>query len=172
MHPYYFTGAPRTAAPMTWPYHNLQSIADKYGREKRTKSSTIMRITSIFLLLAMMSIYASGISQNITITAKNEPLKTVLKKIAAQAGVYIVYEEKELITIAPVSLQVKDVSLKQALDLCFKDQPLSYSIIGKTVAVKKKELIKDDFSAVPPPQEKLLRVLGRVLEAKDPPGPL
>ncbi|HJT74617.1 MAG TPA: carboxypeptidase-like regulatory domain-containing protein, partial [Chitinophaga sp.] len=131
-----------------------------------------MRIPFILMLLAMMNIYASGVAQNITVTVKNQQLKSVLKKIAKQAGVYIVYEEKELVGIAPVSLQVKDVSLKQALDLCFKDQPLSYSLIDKAVVVKKKELVKDNFSSVAPLQKKSLRVLGRVLEAKDPPGPL
>ncbi|MBV7532149.1 TonB-dependent receptor [Chitinophaga sp. sic0106] len=132
-----------------------------------------MRITSLLLCLGMMNIYANGIAQQITLTAKNQQLKTVLKKIAKQAGVYLVYEEKELNSIAPISVQVKDASLSQALDLCFKGQPLVYNIIDKTVVVKKKEVaVPSTTPMVAPPQEKNLRILGRVLEAKDPPGPL
>ncbi len=131
-----------------------------------------MRLTSLFMLLALMNVYATGISQNITITTKNEQLKSVLKKIAKQAGVYVVYEEQELNAVAPVSIQVKEVPLKQALDICFKDQPLVYDIIDKTVVVKKKQINVESFPSVAPPQEKTVRILGRVLEAKDPPGPL
>lgn len=131
-----------------------------------------MRLTSLFMLLALMNVYATGISQSITITAKNEQLKSVLKKIAKQAGVYVVYEEQELNAVAPVSIQVKEAPLKQALDICFKDQPLVYDIIDKTVVVKKKQINVESFPSVAPPQEKTVRILGRVLEAKDPPGPL
>lgn len=173
MYLYYFIRAPRTAVPKASFRHHRQSIADKHGHEKRTRSSGMMRFAPILLLLALMNICVSGVSQSITISAKNEQLKPVLKKIAKQAGVYVVYEEKELVNIAPVSLQVKDVPLKQALDLCFKDQPLTYSIIDKTVVVKKKQPTREILSSVSPKQQqKLLRVLGRVLEAKDPPGPL
>ncbi|MFB6454750.1 TonB-dependent receptor [Chitinophaga sp. Hz27] len=141
--------------------------------EKRRKIQRIMRITTLLLLFAIMNVYAIGASQNITLTAKNEQLKTVLKEIAKQAGVYIVYEEKELNTLLPVTIAIKEAPLKQALDQCFRDQPLMYDIIDKTVVVKKKQSPTPTFStAIAPPQEKTVRILGRILEAKDPPGPL
>ncbi|NIG53887.1 TonB-dependent receptor [Chitinophaga sp. Cy-1792] len=141
--------------------------------EKRRKFQRMMRITTLLMLFALMNVYATGASQNITLTAKNEQLKTVLKKIARQAGVYIVYEEQELNTLAPVTIEVKEVPLKQALDQCFRNQPLMYDIVDKTVVVKKKMAATPSFaSPAAPQQEKTVRILGRVLEAKDPPGPL
>src|SRR5262249_5467830 len=40
------------------------------------------------------------------------------------------------------SVSVKNVTLEQLLQLLFKDQPLTYEIIGKTVVIKYKEEVK------------------------------
>src|SRR6202012_5558720 len=41
-------------------------------------------------------------------------------------------------TANKVTLKIKNVTLKQALDACFKNQPLTYEIVGKTIVVKEK----------------------------------
>ncbi|WP_162946564.1 TonB-dependent receptor [Chitinophaga barathri] len=135
-----------------------------------------MRMTAFFLLIAFLQVSANASAQNITLTAKNEQLKTVLKKIAKQAGLYIVYEESEMENMTPVTLQVKATPLKQVLDICFKNQPLMYNIIDKTVVVSRKKTITEvtiaPSSPVSPSHAEEIRILGRVLEAKDPPIPL
>src|SRR5690606_25643305 len=55
-----------------------------------------------------------------------------------QSGYFFWYENSVLQKTGNVSVDLNDVSLKEALDACFKNQPLSYSIIGKTVSVKLK----------------------------------
>jgi TonB-linked SusC/RagA family outer membrane protein len=133
------------------------------------KIVTVMKLTAFLLLITLLQVAAKGVSQTITLTAKNESLKTVLKKIAKQADVYIVYEESDIRQMAPVTIAIKAVTLKEALDICFTNQPLSYQIINKTVVVKKKN---DHIAAPEPRQNQQIRILGRVLEAKDPPAPL
>lgn len=137
-----------------------------------------MKLTIFLLLIVSLQVSAQGTAQTITLTAKNESLKSVLKKIAKQAGVYVVYEESDVQNIAPVNIEVKAVSLKDALDICFRNQPLIYDIMNKTVVVKKKkESIalareREPREQREPREVRSIRVLGRVLEAKDPPAPL
>ena len=101
----------------------------------------------IFLLLTGFCLHA-GIrcySQKVTLNVKNELLINVVPEIQRQTDFHFVYREELLQESKTVDLQVKQMALKDVLELCFKDQPLVYQILDHTIIVTKKESIQDGF---------------------------
>lgn len=122
-----------------------------------------MRVNLIIVLLTttILHLSASTYSQNVTLKYKNAPLISVFKEIRMQTGYDFFYSDKLMSDAKPVSLTLNNVSLDNALMICFKNQPLSYSIENKTVIVKEKQVsvldkVLDYFSAAD--------VRGRVLD--------
>ena len=95
-----------------------------------------MKITVILLLSAYMTASANGFSQNITLTVTKAPLEKVFKEIRKQSGYEFLYTTKMLHQAKLVDLSVKNSQVEEVLEICFKNQPFSYSIIGTTVIIK------------------------------------
>lgn len=96
----------------------------------------------MFLLLFVFCIQAAAMSfaqVKITLVYKDAPLDKVFKDIRKQTGYLFVYTEETLQTAKAVNVNVRDASLKQALDICFSGQPLTYNIVDNNVVVKAKE---------------------------------
>lgn len=97
-----------------------------------------MKLTAFFVLVACMHVCARGFSQQVTLSEKNAPLKKVIKGIEDQTGYVFFYEKTLLQRANPVTIDVKNARLEEALRLCFRDQPLIYSIVGTTIVIKPK----------------------------------
>ena len=101
-----------------------------------------IQLLTILLFAACLQISAAGFSQNITISEKNTSLETVLNKIEQQSG-YDVFFQTELLTKSnKVTIDIKNLSLEKALEKVFKEQPLSYAIVGHTIVLKDKVELK------------------------------
>lgn len=98
-----------------------------------------MKLTTILLFVACMQISAKGVSQQISISERNAPLKKVLKEVARQAGISLVYDEVLLSRLKPVTIELKDATVQEAMRLLFKDQPVAYTIEGKRVVIREPE---------------------------------
>nr|WP_121272567.1 TonB-dependent receptor [Pedobacter schmidteae] len=129
------------------------------------KRQIIMRVNLIIVLLTttILHLSASTYSQSVTLKYNNAALVNVFKEIRMQTGYDFFYSDKLMSDAKPVSLNLNNVSLDKALAVCFKNQPLSYSIENKTVIVKQKDIsvldkVLDYFSAA--------EVRGRVLDEK------
>jgi len=105
------------------------------------KRKWIMRLNfiSILLLASCLHIYAAGYSQRITINERNAPLERILDKIEKQSGYSFFFQTDLLTKSNKVSLQIKNATIETALNELFKNQPLSYSIVSKTIVIKRKE---------------------------------
>src|SRR5260370_26705848 len=89
-----------------------------------TKTGRILKITAIILLTACLQVSARGYSQaKVTLHVKDAPLLQVLNEIREQTGYNFFAQTEWLKKAHPVDLEVKEVPLKEALDICFKDQP-------------------------------------------------
>jgi TonB-linked SusC/RagA family outer membrane protein len=106
-----------------------------------TKLLRIMKLTAIIVLAACISASANSFSQTITLSEKEAPLDKVFKEIKKQTGYVFFYDEAWLKQAKKVSIKVVNAPLKDVLDMCFKDQPFTFSIIGTTVVVKKSLVI-------------------------------
>lgn len=107
----------------------------------------IMRITAILLLGACLQVAAKGKAQNITLSEKNAPFEKVLQAIEKQANVSFYYKIELLQKADPISITVKNVPLKQVLDLCFNNQPLTYEVFDKVVVIKPKQAVPKNIDA-------------------------
>jgi TonB-linked SusC/RagA family outer membrane protein len=129
-----------------------------------TKTLLVMKLTIILTFAACLQVSAKGIAQEqITLSEKNASLEKVLTSIKAQTGYTFFYMTELMEQAKTVSIDVKNASLKQVLELCFKDQPLNYQIVDKaiTITVKKKE---DEVNYVSPPLR--ISVKGKIVDEK------
>lgn len=118
-----------------------------------------MRLTAI--LLTICSLHVAGhTTAQITYQGKEVSIRKVLEVVRVQGGIYMAYNEGDLEQAKPVTVSLKNSSVKEALDEIFKDQPLTYSIVNKTVFVIKKTSI---VSALSGAQDPPITVRGKVI---------
>lgn len=98
-----------------------------------------MRLVIVILIATIMQVSASGFAQKISLSQKKEPLNSVLKEIRKQSGYNFIITGELLKQSRPVSIEVNQIELSDALTLIFKEQPLTYTISNKTVVIKEKE---------------------------------
>lgn len=127
----------------------------------------IMKCLAIILLACCLHVSARTHSQEITLSLNNAKLETVFKEIQKQTNYKFVYTKEQLEGTSNVSIKVKDESLEQVLNLCFKDQPLSYTIAERHVIIRIKERPVENRNEPP----KLLDVSGRIVNDKGDPLP-
>ncbi|ERJ58694.1 SusC/RagA family TonB-linked outer membrane protein [Sphingobacterium paucimobilis] len=101
----------------------------------------VMRITFFLLTAFLMQVSAKSNAQ-ININEKNASLRHVIKQIAKQTGYDFVFADKDLVRTIPVSIQLKNVTLDQALRRTFEGQPLTYHIDDKTVVLSKVPVVR------------------------------
>ncbi|MFT3750699.1 MAG: TonB-dependent receptor [Agriterribacter sp.] len=94
-----------------------------------------MKLTAVLLFAFCINTGATGFAQNVTFSVRNTSLEKVLKEIRKQTG-YSFFYKTDLLREAPkVSLSVKNMDIKGALDLCFTDVPVEYAIVAQTVVI-------------------------------------
>lgn len=96
-----------------------------------------MKLTVIFILIAF-NVSADGYTQVVTLHKKNALLTDVFREIRQQTGYDFFYELSWLEKAKPVNIDVSNIPLTDALNQCFKDQPLTYTITGTTIVLKLK----------------------------------
>ena len=124
----------------------------------------IMKLTILLMLIAMLQARAAGLAQTVTLSFRDTPLSKVFSEIKKQTGYTFWYTDEQLVNAKKVTLQVQNMSLDHVLELCFRDQPLTYTVSDKTVIVKRK--------APSVPAETLaedIRIRGRVTDDKGDP---
>ncbi|MNJ91546.1 TonB-dependent Receptor Plug Domain protein [compost metagenome] len=94
-----------------------------------------VKLTIIILTTVILQVSASSYAQ-ITLREKAAPLEKVIQKIRKQIGYDLFYNAGMLKKAKPVTISVNDASLDDVLELCFKDQPLTYRIEQKTIIVR------------------------------------
>ncbi len=92
---------------------------------------------AIIFLLCSVTASANGYPQ-LTLSVKNVSITKVLKELKRQSGYDFVYSSELIQRAGLVTVELHNVSLETALNQCFKDKPLSYSVVGKTVVIKSK----------------------------------
>ena len=95
------------------------------------------------LFISLVFISVKGFVQ-ITLSEKNAPLSKVMHSIETQSGYSFIYDEAKL-KLPNVSIEFKNASVEEALTQCFKNVPISYTIIDNikniTLKPKPEELI-------------------------------
>ncbi|WP_052266470.1 TonB-dependent receptor [Pedobacter kyungheensis] len=126
-----------------------------------------MKLTVILLFVAFLHVNASSFAQkNITLNEKNASLQKVLKSIKSQSGFNVFFIQSDLKKSKAVNIDVKDVTLAEALNQCFKDQPLTYSIQANTIVVKERPatVVPATKTGQEAPVYKVIDVIGTILD--------
>lgn len=119
-----------------------------------TKTLRIMKLIAILLFAATIQVSAKGYAQLITVSGKNISLEKVFKQIERQSKYVFFYDEVGLQQAGLVNIDVKNATLNEVLEVCFKDQPLNYNIVGKTIVINKADQKQEEkIMASPPPAE-------------------
>jgi TonB-linked SusC/RagA family outer membrane protein len=110
----------------------------RWHNHAHLKLIRIMKLTFALILLAMMQVSAATYAQKVSLEVQKMPLEDVLFTLQQQSGYDFIYSSHLIKTAAPVSLSLKNVTVMQALDKIFSDQPLIYLIHKKTITIKEK----------------------------------
>jgi TonB-linked SusC/RagA family outer membrane protein len=133
----------------------------------------IMKFTAFILLVACMQVSARGRAQNVSISVSNTSIKKVFQEVKKQTGYDFFYDKNDLQRAGTVSLKLNNVPLDEALRQCLKNQPLTYTIIEKTIIVRKKEDEKNDDEVTLPlnsqPVTNYSIITGHVTDSKNKP---
>ena len=105
-------------------------------REKLNQTLKIMRLTAIIMLAACLQVSARGYSQ-ITLSERDVPLEKVFREIQKQSGYDILCTYELLQQAGRVTVNLKNVTLGQAVEECLKGKGLSYEIQEKTIVIKR-----------------------------------
>ena len=133
-------------------------------RRDFNKMLVIMKLTAIFIFLFTMQVAAEeGYSQNVSFDVKNSSLKKVFKEIKKQTGFYFLYSVESLSNEGNVTLEVRNATLEEALNKCLENSTLNFSIVDKTVIIKKKLKVAEILVIIPEPPLPFI-VKGKVLD--------
>ncbi|MFC0773399.1 SusC/RagA family TonB-linked outer membrane protein [Terrimonas alba] len=122
------------AAPTTNP-------AAPNSTKKRSwfKCFMMMKLVIALITLSCLHSHAKGYAQAITLSLHHDPIEKAFAQIEAQTDYVFVYTREEIVKATPLTLAIKNEELKKVLDICFTNQPLTYSIDGNHIVVRRRK---------------------------------
>lgn len=100
-----------------------------------------MRIKLTFALVTgiLMQVSAASFAQKVTLHESGSSLNSVLKKVRSQTGYDFLCDARVINGAKPVSLNLENIQLADALEAILKNQGLQYSIRDKVIVIEEKE---------------------------------
>ena len=105
----------------------------------------VMQLSTVFLFAALSAGAATNAQSTVSFTGKNVPLEQVFAAVKKQTGYTFVYYAEALKAAHKVTLDVKGLTMEEFLEVCLRDEPLTYKIIGQTVMIAGKEVQKAEL---------------------------
>ena len=139
-----------------------------------------MKLTILLLTAVFLQVSANGISQNINLRVKDASLEQVFKLIEQQTGYGFLYTTKTMQGAEKVSLNWKNIPLKQALQQLLRNQGMGYSIPagGNTIVIRKQGRVTEPAlvlglrpTAIAPPVQQFVEIKG-IVKSEDSGEPL
>lgn len=111
---------------------------------QRYASSCPLKKPSIFLLLFTFPFSFTGWSQSISLNMDNVSIEKAFIQIEKQSEYSFVYTREQIKLAQPVTVHLRNITLKEALNACFREQPLGYVIESKHIIVQNKIPVEDN----------------------------
>ncbi|GGH28552.1 TonB-dependent receptor [Sphingobacterium alkalisoli] len=118
------------------------------------KQILVMKLIILLIIASCFQVSAHSFSQTITLKTKNMPLDKALMAIGKQSNHFFFYKYNELKDAAPVTLQLRNATLEEALKESLKGQGFSYTIDNRTIIVNKVSHGKEVVQALQPAEIK------------------
>jgi TonB-linked SusC/RagA family outer membrane protein len=126
----------------------------------------VMKLTVLFLTIAILQVSAKVAAQKVTLNAKNASLDKIFQDIRLQTDFDFFIDAGLVEKAGPVTINVKNADLKDVLNIIIQ-APLVYEMQQNTVVVKQKTLtILDKIKTVFTPET---GIRGRVYDEKGKP---
>ena len=146
----------------------LMSDAQQQGNHTNGKLIRFYQLCLILLFIVGSNFAVQA--QSISVSYKNAPLQKVLKDVEKQSGYQFFFNESLIAKASPVTVEIKNETLEKALQLCFQQQPLTYSIVAKTVVIKEKIAVSPPRSTTSPsPMGGNITIHGKVTDKEGKP---
>src|SRR5579859_4910963 len=88
------------------------------------KPLLVMKLTLLLLTATFVQVSAATFAQKVTLKVKNASIRQVFEKIQAETNYDFLYSAEDIKGTHKVTLNVADMPLKTALDICFSNQPV------------------------------------------------
>lgn len=123
-----------------------------------------MRLSFFICLAAFLQVGATSVAQKISLNKKNAPLQETLDDIRRQSGYSVLCDARIFDDAKLVSINIKEVSLDEALKKCLSNQSLIYTIEQKTILIKAIKLTEQA-------NQPLISITGKITDEKNQPLP-
>lgn len=123
---FYQSKAPR----VIWSQEHFSRLSAKILR--------IMKLIVLLMTMALMQGYATGYAQTVSISQRNVSLEKIFKEIRKQTGYAFLCTSEQMEQAHNVSMQVKNVSLKQPWTYVSKINPLPMLFLTKRLSLKER----------------------------------
>jgi TonB-linked SusC/RagA family outer membrane protein len=94
-----------------------------------------MKLTTALLLFTALHVCARTTGQIVSYSGRNVRLEEVFSALEKQTGYGFFYHVSDLKNTRPVTIEIKNIELQEALGIILKNQALSFLIDGKTVFI-------------------------------------
>lgn len=129
----------------------MRSCFSAMNSHPTKKIILVMKLTVLLITIFFLQVSASTKAQ-ITLKENKISLEKALEKISKQSGYDFIYSKQDFKDASKLDVNLNNVTIERALEICFSGQPLVYEIAEKTVMVKRKRSILDKvldyFSAI------------------------
>ncbi len=126
-----------------------------------------MKLITVLLIATCLQVSAKGYAQRVTLKETNIPLVKVFEEIRKQTGYQFFYADEVLLPAKNVTVNIKKASVEEALDICFRNQALSYTLSGNTFIIKRKITVPELTTTPAAPLQ--VEVKGRITNEKGQP---
>ncbi|WP_290306873.1 TonB-dependent receptor [Mucilaginibacter flavus] len=126
----------------------------------------IMKLTLVIMIGFLLQVSAKSYGQRVSLSQKNISLEEVFKEIHKQTKFNILCDAEILQQTSAVNLNLRNVTIQDALSTCFAGKRLTYVIDGNTIVVKRKT--QEETSAK---ESQAILVTGVVTDEKGVPLP-
>jgi TonB-linked SusC/RagA family outer membrane protein len=119
---------------------NLKDVTLSMSWKRRVVNTFItMKLTAGLLLASCLQVSAFSYGQTVTLHEKKISLQKLFLKIHEQTGYQVFYKDWLLDNAGKIDINVDNMQLEQALSICFKNLPLSYTVTDKNIIIKEKQ---------------------------------
>lgn len=129
----------------------------------------IMRITTFCLFASLLHVSAKSLSQAVTISGKDMPLKKIFDAVYKQTGFVVFSNDRLMERAIPITINAREIPLQEFLENVFKNQPLTFSIDSKTIFLSEKPYQQESATLSDSTVIPLLK--GRILDSTGLPIP-
>ncbi|QQT25529.1 TonB-dependent receptor [Sphingobacterium spiritivorum] len=136
---------------------------------KAGRHSGYRYLMNALILISLLQLNTTATAQKISLSESNISVEKVVKTLKAKTGYDFFYVNSHLTDTSPVSIRIRDGSIREVLDELVKNQPLAYEIKGNTVVLRRRALTKNQ--EVAPKAAKSASVTGYVKDEKREPLP-